>query len=577
MNITIGHKIFAVAGLLVALMAAVAGMTTWKLRQASQEVDTIALYLLPLANRVSGIQAQMLRQEIVLQRILAHIEGPDTSEAAINRDLTHFEEIGAEVDQQIAEAASLADQSLGRLLSDKVRVEMSRISSSLWNIEQQHGDIHDLVVRFVEAHQSGHGEAAETLGQVFSAAQIQVDESVTILVSEIVDLSERMTLMADEEEHLILKFNLAVTALAVVLGLLFAAVLTRSLVRPLHRLRDGTQAVQVGDLSHDIPVTTRDEIADLTRAFNHMLKELRAKEDLKKLFGTYVDPRVVETVTGDSGESHPEIPSEKKQVTVFFSDIANFTAIGERLSPVGLVRLINEYLSLASAPIIENDGVIDKYMGDGVMSFWCQPFVAEGAQAKLACQAALNQFDQLKILHGRLPDVTGLRRDLPEIQIRIGLASGEAIVGSIGSEYAKNFTVMGDTVNIASRLEGANKVYGTKVLVCEETWNRAGEAFEMREIDSIAVQGKIEPLRIFELLGAKGSLSSEVASARDDFEAALVAYRARNWEEAERLFGKCLKEWPNDKPASVFLERIKRLRASPPPETWDGVWSLNAK
>jgi adenylate cyclase len=242
-----------------------------------------------------------------------------------------------------------------------------------------------------------------------------------------------------------------------------------------------------------------------------------------------------------------------------------------------LVRLINEYLSLASAPIVENDGVIDKYMGDGVMSFWCQPFVEEGAQAKLACQAALSQFDQLNVLHGRLPDVTGLRRDLPEIEIRIGLASGEAIVGSIGSEYAKNFTVMGDTVNIASRLEGANKVYGTRVLVCEETWNRAGESFEMREIDSIAVQGKIEPLRIFELLGAKGSLSEEVASARDDFEVALGAYRARNWDEAERLFGKCLKEWPDDRPASVFLERIQRLRASPPPESWDGVWSLNAK
>jgi adenylate cyclase len=271
------------------------------------------------------------------------------------------------------------------------------------------------------------------------------------------------------------------------------------------------------------------------------------------------------------------VAGEKKQVTVFFSDIAGFTPIGERLSSVGVVRLINEYLSLASAPIIENHGVIDKYIGDEVMAFWCTPFVEAGEEARLACRAALAQFEQLEILRERLPDVTGLRKDLPEVHIRVGLASGEALVGSIGSDYARNFTAMGDTVNLGSRLEGANKVYGTRILICEQTRTAAGDAVETREIDWITVAGKREPLRVFELLSPAGRLSPARERARTAFEAALSAYRARDWPAAEAGFTACLDHDRDDGPARVFRERVARLRTAPPADDWDGVWRLSGK
>ena len=465
MRITIGRKIFAVACILLLLMLCSALLSTWKLRQASSEADAVAHYFMPLASRISNVQALLLQQEILVQRILHDFDAPKVHGQSIDEHLVEFEDYGARVDEEIVEAVNLAELALASVGDDMGRLEMVQVVSLIQNLEQQHQEIHDLVLRTVDAHRAGKREALELLIDLFETAQSGFDDLVSSLVAEVLDFSRRSALHVDSHERLVLTFNIVATAIAVLLGLVFAAILTRSVVRPVHALRDGTRAIETGDLSQDIPITTNDEIADLTRAFNRMQEGLRASGRTKAMFGKYVDPRVVEAMLAEDQEQQSLVAGENKQVTVFFSDIAGFTPIGERLSSVGVVRLINEYLSLASAPIVENHGVIDKYIGDEVMAFWCEPFVDAGNEARLACRAALAQFDQLDVLRERLPDVTGLRRDLPEIHIRVGLASGEALVGSIGSDYARNFTVMGDTVNLGSRLEGANKVYGTRILM----------------------------------------------------------------------------------------------------------------
>jgi class 3 adenylate cyclase len=390
--------------------------------------------------------------------------------------------------------------------------------------------------------------------------------------------SEESALRFDRHEAVVVRFNVLTTAIAVVLGLLFAAVLTRSVVRPVRALRDGTRAIEDGDLTRDLPVTTTDEIADLTRTFNHMLSGLRTRDRMKAVFGQYVDPRVVEALLASQSLDASRLGlAEKKIVTVFFSDIAGFTQIGEQLSPIGLVNLVNEYFALASGPIVERRGVIDKYIGDAVMAFWCPPFVEAGEQALAACLAALAQFDQLEVLRARMPDITGLRKGIPKVDIRVGLASGEAVVGSIGSEHAKNYTVIGDTVNLGARLEGANKIYGTRILICEETRRLAGDAVETREMDSIIPAGKSEPVRIFELLAAPGGLSDAQRTARDAFEYALAAYRACDWPAAGTGFTACLDHCPDDRPARVFLQRLAKIRETGTPEHWDGIWHLETK
>ncbi|NOD95086.1 HAMP domain-containing protein [Ruegeria sp. HKCCD4884] len=575
MRVTIGFKIFAVAGAVILVMSTAAFWTTWKIHTVTDQVDAVADYFLPLDKKLLDVQANLLRQEIVLQSILNDIE--DNAElGVIEEHLAAFNNLGVAADLDIEEATEIANAALDHLDRDQA-IELGQLTTRIQEISFEHHQIQDLVLRALGAYKEGRLEAAAELVESFTNAQVRFDEKVDSVASEILELSTVAAQKADEAEHIVLRFSVILTVLALVLGLLFAFQLTKSLVRPVRLLRDRTKAVEVGDLSQDIPVTSTDEIADLSRSFNNMLEGLRSKERMQSMFGQYVDPRVVKAMLDEGGAETSLVTGDRKVVTVFFSDIAGFTQMGERLSPVGLVRLMNEYFTLASKPIAERDGVIDKYIGDMIMAFWSPPFVAEGNQARLACEAAIQQLAQLEVLRGQLQDITGLRKGIPEVDIRIGLATGEAVVGSIGSEYAKNFTVMGDTVNLGARLETANKVYGTKILICEHTKASAEKAIEVREIDSINVKGKTEPLRVFELLGLAGGLSKTDAEARAAFETGLAAYRGQDWDLAEEAFKACLDVKADDQPSKLFLRRVSRLRSSPQHAEWDSVWNLSEK
>ena len=205
------------------------------------------------------------------------------------------------------------------------------------------------------------------------------------------------------------------------------------------------------------------------------------------------------------------------------------------------------------------------------MAFWGAPFV-EGDFAVPACRAALAQYRQLEKLRLELPELLGLRKNAPSIRIRVGLATGEVVVGSIGAKFSKSFTVVGDVVNIASRLETANKLYGTSILVDEATMAHAGREIVAREIDHLAVVGKDETVRIFELLGTTDDIAPSSLALRDAFERGLAAYRARDWDGAEAGFGEASRIVPNDPPSMVFLQRIAGFRQSPPSDDWAATW-----
>jgi adenylate cyclase len=211
------------------------------------------------------------------------------------------------------------------------------------------------------------------------------------------------------------------------------------------------------------------------------------------------------------------------------------------------------------------------------MAFWGPPFITDADQATLACQAALDQVSRLRAFHAELPDVLGIKHHLPEVNIRVGIATGEVVVGNIGSDVLKSYTVMGDTVNVASRLEGASKAYGTRILANEATAARTAGAIEVREIDAILVVGKTEPERVFEVLGRKGDVDATRLALRGRFAAGLAAYRRQAWTEAEAAFAAALELVPDDGPSRVFLERVSALRATPPAADWNGVWTLTSK
>jgi class 3 adenylate cyclase len=208
----------------------------------------------------------------------------------------------------------------------------------------------------------------------------------------------------------------------------------------LERLIQGTRQVQDGHGYEMLPVTSNDEIGKLTVAFNHMVEDLRAKDRIKETFGKFVDPRIVANLLDPAGGKDL---AERQVATVFFSDIKGFSGLGELLTATTLVKLLNTYFSEMTAAIHARNGIIDKFVGDGLMAFWTAPFSRGESHATDACLAALAQQRAIRELREHLSDVLGLRRDLPEFSVRMGLATGDLVVGTIGSTEARSFTVIG--------------------------------------------------------------------------------------------------------------------------------------
>jgi adenylate cyclase len=370
-------------------------------------------------------------------------------------------------------------------------------------------------------------------------------------------------------------FSVATLALAGVLGIGMALVLSRQLVRPLRELLEGIRAIASGRLEVQVPVKSHDEIGRLTEAFNEMTQELRIGVRARELFGSYVDSRVARQLIEAPQALGQE--GERRTMTVMFCDLQGFTAMSEQMTPKGLVSIMNRHFTLMSEVIRENNGVIDKFIGDALMAYWGPPFVAEEVQGTLAVASGITQQGRMSQLQAELPDLLGVKHAVPTLKLRIGIATGEVLVGSIGSDLMRNFTVMGDAVNLASRLENVNKLYGTRVLIAEETAQHLGEDIVLREIDSLIVIGQSHAVRIFEVLGRTGQVSVPQLDALDAFARGLDAYRKQAWDAGRAAFEEVLRFTPGDGPAQLFLGRIEKLRREPPRGEWNGVWVMEAK
>jgi adenylate cyclase len=264
-------------------------------------------------------------------------------------------------------------------------------------------------------------------------------------------------------------------------------------------------------------------------------------------------------------------------MTVLFADLVGFTGLSERLTPSLMVTLLNRHFGLQAMAVQEYHGVVDKFVGDCVMAFWGPPFVKPEEHALLACRAAQAQLIALDTLRRELPEITGLRRDVPAVELCIGICTGEVVVGNIGSENTRSYTVIGDTVNVAARLERVNRAYDTQILISETTAQAIGQEFETREIDIISVKGKAETTRIFELLSVKEQLPEQLERLRECYEQGRRALLAQDWDLAQASFRECLQLRPTDGPSQIMIQRIETLRRNPPGKDWNGAWQLVEK
>jgi adenylate cyclase len=298
------------------------------------------------------------------------------------------------------------------------------------------------------------------------------------------------------------------------------------------------------------------------------LTEVRQKRLIRQAFQYYLHPTIVERVA-----QNPQLlrlGGESRELTVLFSDIRRFSAIAEALSPEALVYLLNEYFTIMTRVVFHHNGLLDKYLGDGIMAVYGAPLY-DPDHAFRACCSALEMIGELEALQARWAS-----RGLPSLDIGIGINTANMVVGNMGSELRFDYTVMGDGVNLASRLEGANKEYGTHIIISESTWAQVRDRIATRELDIIRVQGKAQPTRIFEVLGMS-PLAPDHAAMLGAFEVALRAYRAQQWEDAIQAFQQVLAVVPGDPPSQLYIERCKTFVEALPPPDWDGVYIMQTK
>jgi adenylate cyclase len=293
--------------------------------------------------------------------------------------------------------------------------------------------------------------------------------------------------------------------------------------------------------------------------------EGKQRRFIKSVFRHYLSPDVIERVI--QNPALLRLGGEKREVTSFFSDVAGFTTISESLAPEELVNLLNEYLSEMTDIILSSGGTLDKYEGDAIIAFWNAP-LDQSDHALRACRAALDCQKRLGELQPRFQEKYGRA-----VTIRIGLNSGAAVVGNMGSSRRFDYTAMGDTINLAARLEGACKQYKVPILVGEETYRRVQSDVAAREVDIIRVVGKTKPVVVYEIIGDKADLTPAEREQLNRYEEAREAYKRREWERAEALFGKI----EGDALAALYTERCRTLMQSPAAGDWDGVFDLKSK
>lgn len=365
-----------------------------------------------------------------------------------------------------------------------------------------------------------------------------------------------------------IKNKILMTGIAILLaGLLFSVLFSRRIAMPLRLLLRGTEGVIHDNYDFEIKHTSSDEVGKLSKAFNHMLKGLREKKYIQETFGKYVHPSIVADILSNPDKIQPG--GKRNYQTVLFCDVANFTSFSETMAPEDLIKLLNEYLGAMTEEISNSNGILDKYIGDAIMAFWGPPFTP-GNHSLLACQAALNMQSVLKTLRAQW-----LSQGLPEIRMRVGIATGHMIVGNIGSEKNLEYTCIGDTVNYSSRLEGINKMYGTHIIIDIFTKKNVEHDLLLRELDTIQVKGRTQGSQIFEVIAEKKNATPDQIRIKTEYEAALDLYRKGDFTQAEEAFVALLNT-SNDSPAKTMSERCREYIASPP-ENWAGVVVMKEK
>jgi adenylate cyclase len=299
------------------------------------------------------------------------------------------------------------------------------------------------------------------------------------------------------------------------------------------------------------------------------LTEIKKRQFLQDTLTRYVTRQVVELIL--KNPDHIVLDGEEREATLLFSDIRGFTSLSEKMRPTDVVYMLREYFTLMVDAVFEFQGTIDKFIGDALMAIFGAP-TPQPDHAELAVLTALRMQSVLAEFNARR-----IQQQLPPLTIGIGIHTGNVVVGNIGSEQRLEYTAIGDAVNLASRLEGINKAYGTGIIISDMTLRHMKRPVLCRNVDRVRVKGRREPVDIYEVLGLPETAASPVARLCAAFERAMALYRQRRWAEAQAGFQEILRQAPDDGPSRRYCERCVQYDLHPPDDSWDGIFDMTSK
>lgn len=368
--------------------------------------------------------------------------------------------------------------------------------------------------------------------------------------------------------------NILIMVISICVSLIIIFLFAKTISNPVLNLLGETIKISKGIFQLDIKRTTNDEVGVLTDYFQSMAKGLEEREKVKSMLGSMIDPIVVSEGMRDLAALKR---GDEKQITAFFSDVASFSTISEQLNSVQLAGLLNEYLSAMTIILKNNEGVLDKYIGDAIVGIFGAP-VAVNEHYLKAARASLEMIEKLKDLRDYWTKNDLYSKDAQVMDIRIGLNTGLAKVGFMGTDAMGSYTMMGDTVNLAARLEAAAKDYGVNILISESVKMEIEKEMFTRELDLVRVKGKNEPVRLYELVAKQAGIASNVKEATQMYEEAFQLYLKREWLKSIQLLQNSEKaKGKKDKACKQLIERCEFYKNNPPEKDWDGVYTRTHK
>ncbi len=534
---TIAAKIFGLAIILLLLTIALAGFLLYEVTRTTQDLTVVANFDVPLTQSLARLHEFGLRRRLAFERWFGALNAAEPNREIVAEATENYALFTRKLTDEFSTARRIIDAYPENAPGSHTLAEVETL---LDQIQPAYKTLNNRQREVLDMQRAGQHDKANEQLNLLNDLQDTVQNQRESVNSKMAAWSDAATKATEQRERRVFWLTIAATTSTVLLGLAVAALITNRLSSPVRSLALAMRNVQEGNLNIQLPVSSTDEVGRLTDSFNFFVQELRSKERMKQTFGKYIDPRILEHVLAQPGAE--AAAGGRRDMTVSFADLVGFTSLSERLTPLLMVTLLKSE-----------------------------------AHAVLACRAAQAQLLALDKLRRELPDITGLRRDVPTVDLCIGICTGEVVVGNIGSENTRSYTVVGDTVNLAARLERANRVYGTRILVGESTVQAIGSEFEIREIDTISVKGKTETTRVFEVMSMAGQLSEESVRLRDRYDQARRRYLGQDWDRAKAAFHECLQIRPNDGPSRILLHRIQFLRQNPPGKDWNGVWHLREK